>query len=438
MRTTKIEDNIFKLAVFLLPYDAIHYLVPSQYAPVSIYPFFILLIYMILNRRGHISLSKSGITVIVLFLYTAFISIFTNLAYVKSISIYVEFILTYMIGAMVFFSADMYLHEKYADDNSKLFKYLVQLLGKAYYLPLIVGVVEYCAIQDVLPSAIIDVFHAVFGGWQTGRLCITTFEASWASMHMLIAMVVYFSLLKMKIGSKKINILCLFVSIGLFLILASAQGIITLAVAGLLYLFLSAYRDKKLLKFFRRFISVSVLIVIAFLLFYKILQLMPNTYMASRILGFTTLKNAFANDSSVFVRIGFPLIHLLIFKDHLLFGVGGGDFKRIVIDYIKEYFPYTMGTPEIANIVSNGSSSEVSIYLSALSEFGIFGAALFFYLIINCIKNLKNQELYDADLICLFVAILLALPIQFGSWSYVPFWICLAFTNNLRCRQQKA
>lgn len=433
MRVSKTEESLFKLAIFLLPYDAVHYLVPSQYAPISIYPFFILLIYMVINRRWRVSLSKSGGILIALFLYTAFLSIFTNLAYVKSLSIYVEFILTFMIGIMVFFSADMYLREMFADDRSNMFKYIVQLLGKAYYIPLVVGVVEYIALRGILPSVIIDVFHAVFGGWQTGRLCITNFEASWASMHMLIAMATYFSLLKMKTKRNFINILCLTVSALLFLILASAQGIVTLVVAGLLYLFLSAYREKRLLKFFGRLAAVIAITSAALFLFYRILLLMPNTYMARRVLGFTTLKNAFMYDSSVFVRVGFPLIHLLIFKDHILFGIGGGDFKKMVVDYINEYFPYARGTPEIIFIMSNGSPSEVSIYLCALSEFGIFGAAVFFYLIINCVKRLGSgkYEKNSASLMCLFVAVLLALPIQFGSWSYVPFWLCLAFANNL-------
>lgn len=437
MRTTKTEDNIFKLAIILFPYDAIHYLVPSQYAPVSIYPFFILLFCMILNRSCHISLSKSGKVLIVLFLYTILLSIFTNLAYVKSISIYVEFILTFMIGAMVFFSADMYLYRKFADDRNKMFVYLVQLLGKAYYLPLIVGVIEYLALLGLLPSDTIKVIHTIFGGWQSGRMCMTTFEASWASMHMLIAMVSYFSLLKLNLGRKSVNRLCLIVSVALFIILASAQGIATLAFAGLLYLFLSAYRDKRLLKFFRRLVAVIVVTSVIFIAFYNILKLMPNTYMANRILGFTTLKNAFANDSSVFVRVGFLLIHLLIFKDHILFGIGGGDFKNVVVDYIKEYFPYAIGTSEVNYIVLNGSPTIVSIYFGAFSEFGIFGAIIFYYLIFHCIKNLRLQgdEQYNTDFVCLFVAVLLALPIQFGSWSFVPFWFCLAFTNNLRYKK---
>ncbi len=433
MRTTKTEDSLFKLAIILLPYDAVHYLIPSQYAPISIYPFFILLIYMVINRRWRVSLSKNGMHLITLFLYTAFLSIFTNLAYVKSISIYAEFILTFMIGIMVFLSADMYLHEKFSDNISDMFKYIVQLLGKAYYVPLIVGVVEYLALQGALPSAIITVFHIVFGGWQTGRLCMTTYEASWASMHMLIAMVTYYSLLKMKTGRKAINVLCLALSAVLFLISASAQGIVTLIVASLLYLFLSAYRDKRLLKFFGQLLSVIGLMAVALFLFYRILLLMPNTYMARRILGFTTLRNAFMYDASVFVRVGFPLIHLLVFKDHMLFGIGGGDFKSVVVDYIKEYFPYARGTPEIIYIMLNGSPTEVSIYLCALSEFGIFGAVLFFFLIVNCIKRLgvKHIAKDNMGLMCMLVAVLLALPIQFGSWSYVPFWLCLAFTNNL-------
>ena len=433
MRVSKTEERLFKLAILLLPYDAVHYLVPSQYAPISIYPFFILLIYMVINRRWRVLLSKSSRILITLFLYTAFLSIFTNLAYVKSLSIYVEFILTFMIGIMVFLSADMFLHERFADDRSDMFKYIVQLLGKAYYIPLIVGVVECLALQGILPSVISTVFHLVFGGWQTGRLCVTTYEASWASMHMIIAMVTYFSLLKTKTGRKTINVLCLAISAVLFLISASAQGIVTLVVAGLLYLFLSAYRDKRLLRFFGRLIAVIVLMAVVFFLFYRILLLMPNTYMARRILGFTTLRNAFMYDSSVFIRVGFPLIHLLVFKDHLLLGIGGGDFKRVVADYIKEYFPYARGTSEIIFIMSNGSPTEVSIYLCALSEFGIFGASLFFYLIINCIKHLGAKHIAKNNmwLMCMFVAVLLALPIQFGSWSYVPFWLCLAFANNL-------
>lgn len=432
MRTTKTEDGLFKLAIILLPYDAIHYLIPSNYAPISIYPFFFLLIFMLIKRKWCISLSKSGRILMTLFVYVAFLSVFTNFAYVKSLSIYVEFILTFMIGIIVFFSADMFLREKFADDRGGMYKYIVQLAGKAYYFPLIVGMVEYIALRGIFPSSIIRVLHAVFGGWQAGRLCMTTFEASWASMHMLIAMVAYFSLLKLKTGRKAINMLCLVMSAVFFLLSASAQGIVTLVVAGLLYLFLSAYRDKRVLKFLVRLVAVMAVTIVAFLLFYRILLLMPDTYMARRILGFTTLRNAFESDSSVFIRVGFLLIHLLIFKDHVLFGIGGGDFKSIVVDYIKQYYPYAMSLPEISGIIRNGSNTTTSIYLSALSEFGIVGAVLFFYFIVRCLKHLgsRKHEKNNAILICLFVAVLLALPVQFGSWAYVPFWLCLALANN--------
>lgn len=433
MGTTKAEDSIFKWAILLLPYDAIHYLIPSQYAPVSIYPFFFLLVYMITNRRWHLLLSKSGRILSSLFLYGAFISIFTNLAYVGSFPIYVEFILTSAIGVMIFFVADMYLHEKFAQDGGRMLEYIVQLLGKAYYLPLVVGVIEFLSFRGILPLSIIDVLHAVFGGWQTGRPSITTYEASWASMHMLIAMTVYFVLARMHVGNKRTNIFCLCVSAFLFVTLMSAQGMGTLVLAGVLYLLLSVYIDSNFLKFFTRLAAVTAVVAVAGVVFYRMLQHNPDTYMAARVLNFSTLDAAFINDSSVFVRIGFLLIHLIICKEHMLLGVGGGSFMAMLPAYIYKYYPETTRLPEIDYILSGGSPSEVSIYFRTLSEFGLLGASLFIWLIIHCIKHLKylNQGQYVVRLVCLFVAVLLAMPIQFGSWSYAPLWLCLAFANNL-------
>lgn len=428
-RNKPLNVLLFELGILLIPYDAMH-VMPSTYAPISLYAFLFSLISSLSQKRGKLYVNKCAKQVLIAFAYMSVSSLFTAMIYVKSYKFYLNFLVTFTLGFVTYFctiNIQQYYRNRYS--QADFFDRILDLICRAYYIPLLVGFVELAAMKGILPYNIKLSLNAFFGGWQS-RLCMTNHEASWASMHMLILIAASFVMYK-KIKKRKylLELLC---GVFFFFVLASAQGLLTLVLAMVLYLLLSSIYKSNIVHFIKQCLVVMVIVALFGFIFYKVLLLNPSSYYASRILYFTSLQSLLATDSSTFIRIGYLILHLLIFKDHWIMGIGGGSFNYVFAEYAMRYFPKSTRLAEVAAHISmKDASTTVSTYFSVFSEFGVVGVILFYYFFIHSIKNVKFLQIKNTENILIFFAVCLALPIQFGSWAFVPWWFVMAILSEI-------
>lgn len=418
---------LFEIGIVLLPYDAIHYMMPTTYAPISIYLFFLAFIILIAEKRGYIIFDKILGSLLCFYIYSLLSSTIIILFFGGKKESYFDFILTLTIGIIIFIVL------KYELDKFKQFykeewiNVLLKKISNAYIIPYIVGAIEFLSQKGVLSFSYKTMIQTIFGGWQLSRLCMTTYEASWASMHMLIAFGANWYCYKTY--REKKYLVRLILSMFFFFILTSMQGMLALVVAVGLYILFLQYKQHRLQLFVKAVFKWGIILCILFIVFYSILLTMPDTYFASRIIHFTSLKQLLISDASSYIRIGSLFLHLYIFKDYFLFGAGGGRFRILFAQYTMQFYPQAIKLPQVNAIIAKGDAvTTTSVYFSILSEEGIIGVVLIWIFLSKIFKSLKEIE---SNELIFFLAIILAQPIQFGSWAYVPLWLALAILSNL-------
>lgn len=426
--------TLLMLSLFLLPYDAMNVL-PTTYAPVSLFILALIILLNMIDTKLKVVVYKTDILLLIFTLYAFLSSLITSMHNVGNYNFLLNQMLTYCIGVMSYMAFCIAFNKlSVLESVDTCIDMMMRIISKAYYIPFFVGIIEYAAIKGVLPYNIKTMLNSIFGGWQT-RLCMTTSEASWVSMQMLISFAANYYLYKKK-KNKKYIVLMLF-SIFFFFIASSLQGIVTLLVALVIYIFLNQFRKNNAIFFLKDIFKIVLVGALGIFIFYKLLSLNPNTYFSSRVLHFTSLKNALLTDSSVYVRVGYLILHLLMFIDNPIFGIGVGSFFVKFKEYTLKYFPQAGNLPEISMyLINNNANTETSIYFSIISELGIIGIILFGIFMKNTLDGLKNNYNNCSNEFVFFIAVLLSLPIQFGSWAYIPFWMGLAILAVMGRRQE--
>ncbi len=427
-------DLLFRLGIFLLPYDAIRHILPSTYRPISVYFFFLYLLFFILyafRSRTKVKVHVATLYLVLFIGYNIVSSLILNLVYQYDIALYWESLTTLAIGVITFFSCSIAFSQiaerrnvtEYCDE-------IFGLIGTAYVIPLVVGVIDALVIYGPLPMAIKNVITLIFGGNQATRMTGVTFEASWLSMHMAFAFGVYLYLAVR--NKKKYKIRCILSAL-LFFLSASLQGILTVILGVILFGLVYGYVQGKFLKMLRMFILIVLGSVILFFLFRWFLSLLPTSYFTTRILNFTSIDQLLKTDGSTFLRTQYPIIGLLMFRDHFLFGMGGGSFAYAMGDYIQQYYPWASSFPEVAlHMSTRNTASAVSLYTRVLGENGLIGGILFYTFIGKALAAGKRILQFPYVKYVLFwLCISLGQVFQFSSYALTLFWVPLAFMLNL-------
>lgn len=432
---------LFSLAVLLLPYDAIQYL-PSTYRPLSLVPL-VLIVLLCVKDFLHIGLGRS-VGFLTAFSAYSIIITFVDYAVFQTKGNYLDCFATIIIGYFVFFVAYGCFTTKARMVNVREYVlWFSRLVSKAYLIPMVVGLLQAACSFGVLPHGVASTIATIFGSHQVGRIALTSFEASWASVQMLFAMPLIF--IDYLNSRQRLPLVELVVFAVLFVVNASAQGFVTLAVGLLLYpIFLSFVRND-VLAFVKKFIPIILCIVLLVVGFQTFVQVFPvPNYVKTRIVNFVSLDGLIRRDGSSFIRICYPLISINMWMDSPIFGLGGGSFSGMFADYLANMFPWAINngfTEVYANYIGALEPSACNIYTRTLGEFGLVGFILYVAFIGACLRGLKRfQCLQSHEFSCLIIwaSILVTIPIQFQSYCYVPTLMGLAFISSVfSCRREE-
>lgn len=430
-----MAEVFFALGIFLLPYDAFP-VMPSTYRPISIVPFFIALLFT-LSAEG-----KSGIKLFGRrqFLVLGFFALTMCIGFFRALMGNIEFdglfdtVITLGIGLFVYFCLSSFLKWKSSSESFETtIGWLFHLLSIAYIVPLLVGCLEALSLVGILPASVNATLIHFFGGNQAGRLTLTSFEASWASIHLAIA--AFSNLFLYRKGRAAFHLVCFCTATVLFLFTNSMQGILVLGSSLLVYIFWYGKKRKRLAIVLKWLIVVAVgavLLMSALRIYFNLSG--SEAYYATRIINFTNINNLIHSDGSSFIRIVFPIIGMQMFLSSPVFGVGAGAFAQHLPVYISEFYPWSVRFDEIAWYI-NGSMtpSAVCLYTRALGELGIVGSvpfSAFLYSSLKCVNSLLlNGGAFALEAVFL-VFFLVCSQLQFASFAFLPFWLALSLLDS--------
>lgn len=423
---------LFLLALLLLPFEAIKGILPSTYRPISIYPLAIIFIFAACKKLFHPKMDKVLFKYIVFCVYCLFSTYIITWYKFENFKNTKVFIVTFIMGIITFISCDYsFSIIKKGISNDDYILYVFKIIGNMYFVAIFIGIIELLSILNVLPLSIKSSINNLLGAGQLTRVCMGSSEASWLSMHLLIMMPIYIYLHKVT-REKKYMVAFVFITV-IFIFNVSGQGIITLLISFAIYIIINMGKKNNINTLVKNFALIIIALVGAFLIFKFVIDLMPNTYYTARLKNFTNISSLIRNDASSFIRIVYPILNFKIFLNYPILGIGGGNFSFLFSEYLYKFYPWAVTSyGEVAAHVSANDASTYCFYARLLSEFGIIGVILFINFVSSITKKFKRYKINNNRNILLFIFILtFAILVQFDSFTYIPFWLMLAFYNNL-------
>lgn len=417
------------VAILLLPYDAVRFL-PSFYSPLTLIPLLLMLpfsiAYFFRNKLD------TRLLFVVGFWLFGLLSALVTWSRLGNTEEVFDFTVTLTLGIIFFVAFDSGFRRVAARTTVREYVlWFCRLACVAYSIPLFVGVLETLSLIGVLPASVNDSLRDFFGGWQTGRLTLTNYEAAWAAMHLLICMPLYFFCYKEV--RKPLYLIAFVVSVFLFMYAMSAHGFVSAAAGLFLGAVLVAYSRGSLIQFLKVFLPVVILIVVGVAAVYGIALNSPSTYFTRRVIEFTDVDSLIRSDGSSFVRIIYPSIGLRMFLENPLFGLGAGSFTAEFPRYIFNDFQWAIAVHDEVrgNVFGGGSVGAICLYTRILGEMGLVGGVLLLGAIVSAIKQVKLIGAKPYWPIVIWAALTLCLMLQFSSLCFVPFWMVLAFIGSL-------
>lgn len=439
-RTPRLLDALFSLAVLFVPYDAVRYL-PSNYRPLALVPL-ALVAFFCARDLLHVRLNRS-IGLLAAFSCYAFVVTFVDYGLAGIMGSYFDCLFTIAIGFFVFFVSFCCFKSFACHRNAREYiLWFADLVSKAFVVPICVGLVQVACIYHLLPSTVASAIATVFGSAQVGRVAMTSSEASWAASLMLFAAPLIF--ITYKNSKKSLPLLELIAISALFVVSVSAQGIVTLGLGLLLFPFLLAYVRGDLLQLMKKAIPIVLIVCVLILLIPILVQIIPvPSYVRDRFASLTTIDSLIHSDGSSFIRICHPILCIMMWASSPLLGHGAGTFAVLYPDCIANAFPWAVdGRFSEVSLYFHGLAepSPLNLYLRNLSEFGIFGFALYLLFVIACIRGVKSLSVlrrYELNGILLWTGFLIAMPFQFQSYCYVPVLMGLAFVSAFASKERE-
>lgn len=434
LQNLSVAEMLFAIGIFLIPYDAFP-VMPSTYRPISIIPLILSLLFLVAGvggRRVRV-LGKRQLIILAFYALVLVINAFRAMLGDLAVDGYIDTMLTLTVGVLAYFSFSGFLTWKISKTSlNDTIDWLFRSLSAAYIIPLCVGFVECLSLAGILPGGIKDALHGFFGGNQPNRLTLTSYEASWASIHLLIAAVSNFCLYVR--GKRYFHIVFAALAAVLFVYSSSMQGVLIISCASALYAIWYSYKKRRLLIFIKWVVIIVALVslvLVSFVLFFTIAG--NDAYYATRLLNFTSVDRLIHTDGSSFVRLVFPFICLQMFVTNPLFGVGAGAFAEALPAFIVEDYSWAIQFGEVARYL-NGTltPSAVSLYTRVIGELGLIGAIPFFSFLISslrCVGKVASCDIprgYHAVFLCM---VLLCSQLQFASFAYLPFWLAAGFLD---------
>lgn len=269
--------------------------------------------------------------------------------------------------------------------------------------------------------------NVLFSATTGPRLQVTTREASWAARLAMLGAVFYFSS-HCYTGKKTYLLLGVICSV-VGLMTGSLEGVLIVLV-GLVFWALASGRARTLAFAVSGFVATSVFAYWIARLFIasggkyyfvermrSILDLASSSDVWSRLLYI---------DGSVFVRISYPFVALRVFFDNLL-GVGPGNYPVEFNRYMVKLFPQAPPYDEVFENFANLNGDPRNLVMSFVAILGLPGLIYLCWLLLRLRKELKRLgEDKLRPFLLVNICFVLASTMQFGSFSYVQFWLWMA------------
>lgn len=435
-----IEEVLLTVGIMLIPYDALK-VMPSEYRPIAIFPLLLALFFCFANRSYRL-ITVNRILLLAFCAYAVLSTLIISDNSDLNTGRVPSFILTLGIGLFLFFTFSILFFNEFEKRGViGFFDWLFTWLSRAYVIPVFVGLVEMLSLIGLLPHSLGTALSHFFGSDQQGRLTLTSYEASWASFHLLMAMFAF--CYRSKLTGAFFPRALLIISVLLFLYSQSMQGFLVAAVAAFIYIVWLSYIKGNFLTLVKWVSLTAVAIFLSMVLLRTIyLRGGYDAYYTRRLLGFDGLDSLIRSDGSSFVRIIFPVICVRMFFDHLVFGIGGGMFASFLPGYIYCYYPWATSFGEIAKELTGSLvPSAVCLYTRVLAEHGVIGGAIFIPFLIRVAKNfcyLADPLNWKLRLSAFFLIVVFCMPLQFASYAFLPLWLAFGLLDALGTYQQES
>lgn len=417
-------ELLLLLAILLVPYDGIPIL-PMTYRPVSIFPLVALVPVLLINYRGRcVELGRK------IWPLPLILCIFVVISFIKSSTgNFLEATISLLLAAIGIYSIAIVSHIKIEREGvDTTVNWLINLVAVAYLIPVFIGLIELASLSGFVDGNVFNTLSGIFGGWQFDRIFLTSREASWASVHLLFAMCAYAYCASSSRGRLRrlLSTLMLALSLILFVFTKSLQGVLVVAAGFLFFALWYILRNRNVKTTLIVIAGIVAVFVTGYFILRAVMSLQPGYYYAQRFLNFTNVINLIKTDSSSFIRITSPLICLLMMVEHFPIGIGGCMYSAYYSNYIVKYFPWALSFPEVVSRSTGLSeASPFCLYTRLCAEYGIFGLILIVLLIRVVVRVLKQVDVSDLKrcIAVFFCMVLLACPLQFDSYFYIPFTI---------------
>ena len=401
-------DIIFKIALYLLPFDNLIIAPSSGWATIT--PI-IFALYVLCNYKLALKSVYKYKYIFIFFIFGILMSLINYLFVGIRIDNFINALISLFLGLTNLIAFDIF----FSKEKNNIDK-AVKILIISYSISIFIGLVQFMAIK-----LNIDILKAFFEFIQKRsyikyeRVQFTFTEPSFIGMHL------FGVLLPIYLYSKKKKILYL---IGTFAILAilfnSGLRILidTLVVLSICYLIFFIKNIKNIKIIFCTFLIILMGLVL-FIVEYN------NNYRFRNILE----KGIYADGSlaSRYFRINASIKG---YKEdgRILLGYGLGNsllpIRKGFDEALKEYkSSYTKETELLADPNYNGDSESYCLYIRIISEFGLVFLIIIFIYVYVLSKKTDNYYLKN------YIWVMLYLYIQFESYAFYTIWLYIVLMN---------
>lgn len=266
-----------------------------------------------------------------------------------------------------------------------------------------------------------------------GRINLFTPEASEAGHiilsflypFLLSSMIVDYSIFKFKVFRLNIETFVFILSIPILLVTFSSSAYYVFAFLIILMVYYKIRISKN--KLVTLLLLIMIFLILSFCIYYFIYDHLPQ-FIQDKVMYFIT--KIFDSDStSTSTRLGGIIAALKIFLNYPIFGVGFGNIRYILINYL----PLPLNVEQMAEYSTGIAFNPKSLSLSLLAQVGIVGMLVliyFFYKLWFFLKKLSKKNLFAMYIYYAFIIFLFSALLESFNSSFLGFiwiWVMIGF-----------
>lgn len=317
---------------------------------------------------------------------------------------------------------------------------VISYFSKLGFVIILVGVLEFILKFVVGYSAIFSPISLFLSGETSTRIILTTAEPSWAvQLLVFVTPFLYYSYQNNKSVYGKLAIFGVPI---IFLGAFSLTGYMVVIMSALVYIAVNSS-----LRSILRYFSIIIALLLVSVFVYMYITSQPeysSLYFVTRVDKIISLFNSntsfFENillvDNSLYVRLGYPYIALMMSLDHPLLGVGMNQYGNLLGEYIHILnVPYSQLSDEVTSHLINFNADPRNFFLKVLLDLGIIPFTIFAYILIMLFSSAKKISCKPKRDLCLsLLSINVAMMMQFSTPYFAVYCITISIVINIICK----